>query len=371
MLREIGSEFHIESEVSNKLDGNLNTTQKKYADYRYTRSGREAIGFILNEIVTSKKVALLPTYICKSMLQPFLNKGYSIEYFGIDENFNPNLKDIERALCKDPDVMLVIDWFGMSRNQDAVCLAKEHSKQLVILSDCTHSYFNDSMTFEPDFIVASLRKWFALPDGAVAINCKCNFENKLEFNDNVFYHHRKEAMRLKSNYINNREKALKTQYRKLLSEAEASIELDDRILGISPFSLSIINQMDFDYMKRKRRENFNILYNLIDKSLGMPIVNKMITENDCPFCFPIIVENNRDQIQEWLAENGIYCPVLWPLPDEVYLNYGISAYLSDNMLSIPCDQRYSADDMEYIAKTIKAFLGRKQHETTKINDSWS
>ncbi|SUY45804.1 Predicted pyridoxal phosphate-dependent enzyme apparently involved in regulation of cell wall biogenesis [Clostridium putrefaciens] len=357
MLREIGSEFHIELEVSNELGRSFNIIQKKYEDYRYTRSGREAIGFILSEIVPCKKVALLPTYICKSMLQPFLNKGYSIEYFGIDENFNPILKDIEKGLCKDPDVMLVIDWFGMSKNHDAVCLAKEYSKRMIILSDCTHSYFNESMTFEPDFIVASLRKWFAIPDGAIAISCKYNFKNGLQFNDSLFYKNRKEAMKLKSDYIKNGEKDLKVRCRKLLSEAEVSIELDDKIFEISPFSLSIINQMDFDYMKRKRRENFNILYNLIDRSIAIPIVNKIMTEEECPFCFPIIVENNRTQMQEWLAKNGIYCPVLWPLPDEVCLNYEVSSHLSDNMLSIPCDQRYSVNDMEYIAKTIKAFSG--------------
>ena len=163
---------------------------------------------------------------------------------------------------------------------------------------------------------------------------------------------------MKTEYLNSGRLSLKTQYRKLLSEAECSLNKEHISVGISSFSRSLINQMSFDFMKMKRRENFNCLYSLMNSDANTPIVNRLVTDAECPFSFPIIAENNRDKLQLWLADNGIYCPVLWPLPEDVYLNYKVSAYLSDNMLSIPCDQRYSVDDMEYIAKIIKAFFRR-------------
>lgn len=358
MHREIGSEFHITEKNNIILDRNLSIIQKSYHDYVYARSGREAIGFILDEIEPCTRIAVLPAYICKSMLEPFLKRGYSVEYFSIDQNFNPDLKEIEIALNKNPDVMLVIDWFGMNKNQEVISLVKKRFPNLVTLADCTHNFFNDFMTIEADFVIASLRKWFALPDGAIAINCRNDFKNRLKFVDSCFFNKRKKAMLLKAEYLNSREQSLKMQYRKLLSAAEHFLDSESMPVGISAFSLSLINEMDFNFMKMKRRENFNALYDLIDGFASTPIINRTITSAECPFCFPIIVENNRNKLQEWLAENGIYCPVLWPLPDYVYLNYEASAYLSDNMLSIPCDQRYSVDDMEYIAKTIKAFFWR-------------
>ena len=116
-------------------------------------------------------------------------------------------------------------------------------------------------------------------------------------------------------------------------------------------------------MITKRRENFNTLYKLIDKSKVIPIVNKIAGNDECPFCFPILVNNRRDELQSWLAEKNIYCPVLWPLREDTYLKYKVSAYMSDNILSIPCDQRYSIDDMEYVAKAINAFFrGENQYE---------
>lgn len=359
MIREIGSEFNISWEIDNTINKSSSNIHKSYYDYAYARSGREAIGFILDEIKPKTKIAILPTYICESMLEPFLKRGYSIEYFGIDEYFNPNISELEIALHKNPDIILVIDWFGMDKNQEVVSLAKKYSENLTVLADCTHSYFNYVMSFEADFIVASLRKWFALPDGAIAINCKGNFKNRLEFIDNYFFAKRKKAMLMKTEYLYNGEEKLKVQFRSLLSEAEDLLDNEDRLIGMSPFSISVINEMDFDLMKKKRRENFNMLHNFIKGNMNTyitPIVNKMATDSECPFSFPIITEGNRDKLQSWLSNNGIYCPVLWPLPEDVYLNNKVSAYISDNMLSIPCDQRYSINDMKYIVKTIDAFF---------------
>ncbi len=364
MIREIGSEFNIIYEINKKGNKGPTSIQTANFDYIYTRSGREAIGFVLDEIGQNTKVAVLPSYICKSMLKPFLIRGYSIEYFGIDEYFNPNISEVEAALHKNPDIILVVDWFGMNKNQEVISLARKHSEKLAVLLDCTHSYFNNYfngfINVNADFIIASLRKWFALPDGAVAINCKTKFENSLEFIDNCFFNKRKKAMFIKTEYLNSGDKKLKAQYRQLLSEAEHVLDCEDRIVGISSFSLSLINRMDFYSMKIKLQENFNALYKLIREmeNYVIPIVNKFMTDSDCPFSFPIIVNNNRDELQLWLANNGIYCPVLWPLPENIYLNHKVSAYLSDRILSIPCDQRYSIFDMEYIAKMIWAFFGR-------------
>ena len=112
-------------------------------------------------------------------------------------------------------------------------------------------------------------------------------------------------------------------------------------------------------MKTRRRENLNALYNLIRNNTYIhPIVNKEMESFECPFSFPILLENERDKLQLYLVQNEVYCPVLWPLPQYVYSKYKIPAYLSKNMLSIPCDQRYSINDMEYVADTINKFWGK-------------
>jgi hypothetical protein len=359
MFKEIGSEFNITSGFNDITCNNLNNVEKDYHDCMYIRNGREAIGFILDEIDLNTKFAILPSYICESMLEPFLNRGYSVEYFEVDKNFNPNIEEVKKLLNKNPDIIFVIDWFGMNKNQEIVSLVREKCENTKILADFTHSYFNSFSFIKPDFIIVSLRKWFALPDGAIAINCNHNFKNKLKFVNNSFYEKRKEAMLIKTRYLNCRQKNLKIKYRKLFLEAERLLDGGKTIVGISPFSLSLIEKMDFKFMKTRRRENFNALYNLIRNNTYIhPIVNKEMESFECPFSFPILLENERDKLQLYLVQNEVYCPVLWPLPQYVYSKYKIPAYLSKNMLSIPCDQRYSINDMEYVADTINKFWGK-------------
>lgn len=356
MIREIGSEFNLNISEKKSVYNNR-TLQRHCWDFAYTRSGREAIGFILDDINPNTRTAILPAYICRSMLEPFVSRGYTVKYFGIDDNFNPDIKELESLLKLKPDIILVIDWFGMDKNKEVVSLTRQYSKEMIVLSDCTHNYFNDSLPIDTDFIIASLRKWLPLPDGGIAINCKSKFKNKLEYIENSFVDKRIKAMLMKTEYLNTGEKGLKSEFRKLLSEAEGILNIKDLStspLRISPLSLSLLNQTDLSFMKMKRRENFNVLSTLIDREIGIPIINNSIKNFECPFSFPIIVKNNREKLQLWLAKNDIYCQVLWPLPGEIYTNYKTASYLSYNMLSIPCDQRYSKDDMEYIAELINS-----------------
>jgi len=355
MIKEIGSEFHLNFNTTDKANNNINTIQKSCADYAYTRSGREAIGLVLDEIHPKTKIAVLPAYICKSVLQPFLSRGYFIEYISIDKNFNLNLDELKIALLKNPDIMLFIDWFGMNKNEKAVSMAREISNNLIIIADCTHNYFSKFPLVKADYIIASLRKWFALPDGAIALNCYSTFKNKPKFIENVFLNKRKEAMLLKREYLISNKENLKLQYRKLLAEAELYLDSINTVIGISPLSISLINQTDYSLLKQKRNINFNALNRLIPSYKSISIINTIISNNDCPLCFPILVEENRDELQKWLSDNKIYCSVLWELPEDIYSNFKTSAYIADNILCIPCDQRYSVDDMKYIVDVIKEF----------------
>jgi len=357
MFREIGSEFNLSSNLDIVNEENKYLANKKYCDYTFTRSGREAIGFILDELKPKTKIALLPTYICESMLEPFLIRGYDVVYFDIDINFTPILSDVESALLKKPDILLIMNWFGMNNNNELISLVRKNSRDLVILADRTHDFFNDDITIDSDYIIASFRKWFPIPDGAIAINCKNHLENKLHFEVNEFFSKRKKAMLLKTKYLNTGQQNIKNEFRTLLALAEKSIKTRNPV-GISPYSESLINKMDFVYMKKMRVENYKALDRLIDKSVFKPIISTLNKDDDCYFCYPILVENERDNLQIWLSHNGIYCPVLWPLPTEIFNKYKVPAYFSDNMLSIPCDQRYTTEDMEYIAENINAFSRR-------------
>lgn len=354
--KEIGSEFHSSCEFDKNIKKEVNIDLNDFSDYTFLRSGREAIGFILDQIKPAKKLAILPTYICESMLTPFLKRGYKVDFFSVDKQFNPNIGELEVLLSKEPDILLVIDWFGMNKNQRVVSTTRSFSQNTKVLADCTHSFFNGRNNFNPDYIVVSLRKWFALPDGALAASYSSSFISKARYKENGFVSNRKYAMKLKSEYLISKTADSKRIFRELLYKAEKELENNTEVLGISKESLLIINRLDFNDMKNKRRENYNTLYQLIKNLPVVLIINRYMQENETPLFFSILAEGYRDDLQKWLANKNIYCPILWPLPRTIYKKHKISAYISDNILSIPCDQRYTLEDMNYIYNMLKTYF---------------
>jgi hypothetical protein len=67
-----------------------------------------------------------------------------------------------------------------------------------------------------------------------------------------------------------------------------------------------------------------------------------------PLGFPVRLKN-RDQVQQNLFKHKIYPPVHWPIKDVVPETFIESHLLSDQILTLVCDQRYDFDEMELTA----------------------
>ena len=80
-MKEIGSEFWLENIQNN--DNNLDYLNIG-KDYKLLMSGRTAIDYIINDITDNKKIVYMPNYCCESMVQPFIDNGYSIRYYNVD-----------------------------------------------------------------------------------------------------------------------------------------------------------------------------------------------------------------------------------------------------------------------------------------------
>jgi dTDP-4-amino-4,6-dideoxygalactose transaminase len=71
-----------------------------------------------------------------------------------------------------------------------------------------------------------------------------------------------------------------------------------------------------------------------------------------PMAFPIRVAD-RDALAAALAEQAMYCPVHWPALPSDPAAFPEAHRLAGEMLSLPCDDRYGAADMDRIVEALR------------------
>ena len=69
------------------------------------------------------------------------------------------------------------------------------------------------------------------------------------------------------------------------------------------------------------------------------------------FMYPFYMENGT-KVRKALQKRGIYIPVLWPDVIERCMKTELEFDMAENILPLPVDQRYSLEEMEYLAEEI-------------------
>ena len=83
-MKEIGSEFALfsnEEYYFKHIKSLRNST-------RFLRCGRDATGYVANLLKRKSGIILMPAYCCKSMVDPFLIRGWKVEYYPIKNDFS-------------------------------------------------------------------------------------------------------------------------------------------------------------------------------------------------------------------------------------------------------------------------------------------
>jgi len=360
MKNEIGSDFWINPEeiLDKKEIGSPEQFHCQGNDYAWLSSGRSAIKYVLQTIEKRhpniKKTAVLPSFTCQTVIRPFLELDYEVDYYSVDKNLRVSSDAILRKVAEDDaSIVLFHRYYGfdtLDSQVDGLCDRLRKIGKYSI-EDCTQCLYSDISRADVDFFVGSLRKWMGMPDGGFTVCRNGSFEDKPHIIDELLEKSKLEAFYAKYQYlyenIGNKDEML-SLYRK----AESIFDNQNKIFAISPISSMIQANINKPYMIKKRIENYNILR----KNLKDPIhlLFSSIPTREVPLYFPIFVEN-RSQLQKFLIENAIYAPVVWPKSglQSVLCDGAENAY--NHLLCIPIDQRYDTDDMYRIVEVINKF----------------
>ena len=339
MLKEIGSEFWN--------DGPLRRNKV------YLLSGRTALEYIIKDILKHYdiKSVLLPSYCCHTMIEPFCRYDIMIRFYDVyfDET---NGLSVEIPKINENEIFYFLTYFGFDV-LSGVNLSYIQKKCAVMIEDKTHSWLTKNHICDADYSYVSYRKWTGF-DG-IALACKKNgFFSEFPQDENRKYSNiRKKAFSKKRSFIDFGV-GEKQYFLDLFNEAEELLEIDYSGYKPSAETMASFLQLDTEYIAKKRKENGEVLINGLKDVSDIKLIFQSVDKN-IPLFIPILIQEDRAELRQYLVENRIYCPIHWPKSTH---HKGISRRaerLYRQELSLICDQRYSTDDMNRIVECIRDF----------------
>ena len=364
MLNEMGSNFWFDPDG---IEGNCDIGPDIYGykgdDYVWTYSGRQAISFALDTILSENKgmnkVALLPPYTCHTVFNPFYNYGFDVYSYEIDNHFISTKEMIlKRAMEVKPSIVLLQRYFGFDTIENGVELVKELKEMgIIVIEDVTQAIFSDLDILPADYHVASVRKYFGTPDGGFIVSHrgKLNHDKFIEA-DEGRNKYTLQASKLKNMYMKDMS-IDKKDFLQLFGKGEEMLDEDLSFRFISDISLKIQSSNDNGYIAERRRENYRLLYSLLKNVKGMRIVLPEPSDNEAPLYMPVYVEGDRLKLQAHLRNASIYAPIVWPRPERCPEYLGeIGDDFYNHVICLLVDQRYDEGDIRREAYRVKEFF---------------
>lgn len=350
-MMEIGSEYWIEQ----KNIGNSNSTFNHLVSFGDDRkllfSGRTAIDYVLEDIETPINSVYMPSYCCDSMLQPFIDRGIKIEFYEVVTNEKGISYNIDYH--KKVDLFFANSYFGYTSTTMDQIVEEFKRKKVRVIEDITHRLLcKRNFCEQADYVIASLRKWFPIPSGGIAIKGSGLFkEISLTSPSNELIDNKISAMKKKAAYIegsknqSDNSNSDKSGFLSYYADFNRTLKVNYKLISIDPYSEKMLERINIPLIKEQRLKNANYIYRNLELSNDIRLLLDLDSTNDCPLFLPLLVnKEKREILKQHLVSNDIYCPVHWPIP-QILKDQKVDIDIYDKELSLICDHRYRTADI--------------------------
>lgn len=314
--KEIGGYFGLEKLVSNEY----------YPDLAAVNNARCALLYII-EAKQYKKV-YLPYFLCDSVRLVLEREKIPFEEYRIDKTFLPIL-DIN---TNPEEVVYIVNYYGLISEEQLISLKNKYGN---IVVDNAQAFF--TRPIKGIDTIYSCRKFFGVPDGGYAYT-------EAEYHENMPVDVSMERMK----HILGRFEGTKASdyYDDFNNNDESFKEIELR--SMSKLTHNILGAIDYQAAKDRREENFLFL----SKALGER--NELnIKCPPGPYAYPFYIHNGM-AVKKLLAKRKIYVATLWP--NVLGTGLDIETDFTENILPLPCDQRYSQEDMQRVVNEIRQLI---------------
>jgi hypothetical protein len=320
MHREIGGYFELDTYYGKEY----------YPDAIPLNSGRNAIALLIKARAYTK--VYVPSFCCDVVVDGVSKGGAQTAFYAVDENLMP----IFPVQLGKSEALLLINYYGQL-DDHIVRQYKEKYDRIIL--DNTQAFFQKAL---PGIdTVYSCRKFFGVSDGAY-LSADIVIDKSLEMD--------RSAKRM--NFVLGRFEEPASNY---YAEASANNEVftTEPIKYMSKITHNLLKALDYSYIAEVRKSNADYLHKKLEKD---NCLSYRITGGD--FMYPFLLSKKIDGaiVRKALQQKKIYVPCLWPNVLESETQESTAYYLANNIIPLPCDQRYNNDDMQYIVDILKNLI---------------
>ena len=315
-MKEIGGYLEFENLISKHY----------YPDAIKLNTARNALAY-LSRAKGIKKV-YIPYFLCDSVVNVCKRDNIEYEFYHVDEKFRPAFEG--QFACD--EYLYIVNYYGQIDNH---AIREYKSKYKNIIVDNVQSFY--SKPIEGVDTIYSCRKFFGVPDGAYLIT---NADDILLAKDSS-------VDRMK-HILGRYESGRASDYYAFFSENERLIDTLP-LLAMSQTTKNILGAIDYKSVEDKRNSNWETL----NKNLSQYNYISPVRGNG-PYAYPLYF-SGANALRKPLAERGVYIPTLWKNVLEYDSNEIEQSYALD-ILPLPVDQRYTAEDMERIVEEIISLI---------------
>lgn len=284
--------------------------------------GRNCLAYLIR----SKHIQKLavPYLLCDSVFQLCADYDVFLRFYHVDADLRP--EPLELA---DDEWLYLVNYYGQIQNQEILAYHQRYGRVIV---DNSQAFFDESA--DGVDTLYTCRKFFGVPDGAILMTDTL-LEEELQ---------RGESFSHMEHILGRFEQTASAFYAK-------SVENNRRfqhapIRRMSALTENLLHSIDYENVMRRRTENFSAL----SKLLGS--INELrLQPTRGAFAYPLLIKGGAALKQKLIGQK-IYVPTLWPNVVQSTPADWIDHRLADEILPLPCDQRYGAEEMKYIGDVI-------------------
>ena len=255
------------------------------------------------------KKVLLPSYLCPTIVSTLEHCGLTCDYYQINPDFSINLDDLDQKAANRQAVYF-INYFGFLHPIPTLnYLAGLRQKGVFVIEDNAQTGFSDHTT--GDFVFNSMRKLAAYDGGYLTTPLDVtSYVEKYQ----GFPNRRLPVIREYRNHLADYLYQGTDIYDELVEMYELAEYYyeSDLIVEGDPQERLLIEQLDWEGIKRVRRENYIYMLSLISGITELSPVFPALQEDNMPLGLPVYISDiSRDWLFDELGKAGIGLTIHW------------------------------------------------------------